>query len=169
VSGLKLGYQYGETPSVCEFFVTSASGRNWVIPNAMRRWFDYAGIALMNPGDSAITVMLEAWKNGTRISQSSMPVSPKARISMLSDQIWSGIKSMDFDTAVVRASGNIPSPISISGNNAQDRHLFFSALPEPSESLDGHPAARALQFGHSLRASPKAEKRPAAAIRSAWK
>ena len=154
---LKLGYQYGQSLSVCEFFVTPATGRNWIIPNSMRPWFDYTGIALTNPGDSPITVLFEAWKNGAPISQSSMTVAPKARVALLSDQIWSGVISTNFDTAVIRASSEIPSPISISGNRAGDRHLFFSALPEPSTSLASYTAEEALPFRASSLPVPRAE------------
>ena len=151
---LKVGYQYGESPSVCEFFVTSAAGRNWIIPNAMKSWFAYAGIALTNPGDNPVTVIFEAWKNGSPISQSSMTVSPKVRVSLLSDQIWPGVKNTGFDTAIIRASSEIPSPISISGNNAGDRHLFFSALPEPSAVPGSYLVAGAPQSRASSHTFP---------------
>jgi hypothetical protein len=53
------------------------------------------------------------------------------RYVRLSDSIWSGLPYTGFDTIVVHASAPIPAPISITGNCAGDRHLFFPAQPEP--------------------------------------
>jgi hypothetical protein len=129
----KVTYQYGDSPSVCEFYVTATQGRNWVIPSTPRSWMTYTGIALVNPGDTSISVSLEAWKDGRQVAQydTSAPLEPKARMALLSDQIWPGLASSEFDTIIVRTAGDVPAPISITGNAAQDRHVFFTAQPEP--------------------------------------
>jgi serine protease AprX len=124
---VKLEFQYGSSPSVCEFFPESQLGRSWMIPNPARNWFAYTGVALVNPGASILNVTLQAWKNGSLVDQRDIPVGPGARLAMLSSQIWNNVQLGDFDTALILSPTDIPAPISITANAAEDRHLFFLA------------------------------------------
>jgi serine protease AprX len=128
----ELTYEYGDSPSICEFYLQATLGRNWVVPNTTRSWFTYTGIALANPGESQISVGIEAWQNGSNVRRFDAIVAPKARLAMLTDQFSPALRASDFDTLVVRTTADIPAPISITGNSAEDRHLFFTAQPEPA-------------------------------------
>jgi formylglycine-generating enzyme required for sulfatase activity len=129
---VKLSYQYGVTPSVCEFFITSALDTAWVLPNSAKSWMDYTGVAVVNPTAGSIEIGLEAWWYGDRVgTRATVDLPPHAKYVRLSDGIWAGLGIDEFDTILIDASAPIPAPISITGNNEQDRHLFFPAQPEP--------------------------------------
>jgi hypothetical protein len=98
-----------------------------MIPNPARSWFAYTGVALVNPGASVLNVTFQAWKNGSLVDQRDVPVSPGTRLAMLSSQIWNNVQLGDFDTALILSPTDIPAPISITANAAEDRHLFFLA------------------------------------------
>ncbi len=128
---VKVSYRYGESPSVCEFYLTGDTGQEWVLPNSVLPWSDWTGIALMNSTDTPAIVILEAWRQGARIATQSETLPPRSRYVRTGDVIWNRLSSGQFDTAVIRASVPITAPISITGNFAQDRHVFFTAQPRP--------------------------------------
>ena len=128
---VKVSYRYGESLSLCEFYLAGQSGQEWVLPNAAFPWFDWTGIALVNSSDAPTAVTLEAWKQGARVAIESVTLPARSRYAKTSDAIWNGLATGQFDTAVVRASVPIPPPICIAGNFAQDRHVFFTAQPRP--------------------------------------
>lgn len=128
---VKVSYRYGESQSLCEFYLAGDTGQEWVVPNTAHPWFDWTGIALVNSSDAPATVVLEAWKQGVKVASQSTTLAARSRYAKTSDVIWNGLASGQFDTAVVRASVPIPAPISITGNRTQDRHVFFTAQPRP--------------------------------------
>ncbi len=128
---VKVGYRFGSSRSVCEFYLSGAADQEWVLPNSAFPWFDWTGIALINPSDATATVTIEAWRQGTKIAGRSAALAARSHYVKTSEEIWNGLASGGFDTAVVRSSVPIPSPISITGNREQDRHVFFTAQPTP--------------------------------------
>ncbi len=128
---VKITYQFGDTRSVCQFYATAETGQEWVLPNPTLPWLDWTGIALINSNDSPIAVVVEAWRQGSKVASQSATLAARSRYVKTSDAIWNGVTSDDFDTAIVRASLPIPAPISITGNFNQDRHVFFTAQPKP--------------------------------------
>lgn len=128
---VKVSYRYGESLSLCEFYLTGDTEQEWVLPNSVLPWFDWTGIALVNSSDATATVILEAWKQGTKVASQSTTLAARSQYVNTSDAIWNGLASGEFDTAIVRASIPIPAPISITGNHTQDRHVFFTAQPRP--------------------------------------
>ncbi|MBP7865101.1 MAG: SUMF1/EgtB/PvdO family nonheme iron enzyme [Acidobacteria bacterium] len=136
----KSTYQFGDSPSVCEFYLSTKNETNWVIPNSVRSWMNYTGLALVNSTDAPIEVNLEAWKNGKMVA---WPVrcnlAARSKYVNLSNQIWSGIDYNEVDTLIARSSSAITAPISITGNNAGDRHLFFAGQAEPDNGNAGDP------------------------------
>jgi imidazolonepropionase-like amidohydrolase len=127
----KVSYRHGESPSVCEFYLTGDTGQEWILPNSIRPWFDWTGIALMNSSDAPATVILEAWNQGARVAVQSAMLAARSRYVKTSDAIWDRMSAGRFDTVVIRASVPIAAPISITGNFAQDRHVFFTAQLRP--------------------------------------
>ena len=128
---VKVSYRYGESLSLCEFYLTGDAGQEWFLPNTVHAWFDWTGIALVNSSDAPAAVILEAWRQGARVAIHSMTLPARSRYAKTSDAIWGGLAAGQFDTAVVRASVPIPPPICIVGNFSQDRHVFFAAQPRP--------------------------------------
>jgi imidazolonepropionase-like amidohydrolase len=128
---VKVSYRYGESLSLCEFYLSGDAGHEWVVPSTIHPWFDWAGMGLVNSSDAPTAVTLEAWKEGARVAIQSMTLPARTHYAKTSDEIWSGLAIAQFDTAVVRASVPIPPPVCIAGNFAQDRHLFFAAQPRP--------------------------------------
>ncbi len=128
---VKVAYQFGDTPSVCEFYLKGGGQTQWILPNSVRPWMDWTGLAVLNTGFAPVDITVEAHKDGVPVAVMATPVTlaPQAKFVSLSDQIWAGIGYTDADTFVVTASAPIQAPLSITGNYAQDRHLFFAAQP----------------------------------------
>jgi len=128
---VKVAYQFGDTPSVCEFYLKGGGQTQWILPNSVRPWMDWTGLAVLNTGFAPVDITVEAHKDGVPVAVMAAPVTlaPQAKFVSLSDQIWAGIGYTDADTFVVTASAPIQAPLSITGNHAQDRHLFFAAQP----------------------------------------
>jgi hypothetical protein len=128
---VKVAYQFGDTPSVCEFYLDERAQTEWILPNTVREWMDYTGLAVLNTGWSSIDITIEARKNGATVATLAHPITLQshAKYVRLSDQIWTGVGYTDADTFVVTSSAYIRAPLSITGNFAQDRHLFFAAQP----------------------------------------
>jgi|GEM_PF-830569 len=128
---VKVAYQFGDTPSVCEFYLKGGVQTQWILPNSVRPWMDWTGLAVLNTGYLPVDITVEAHKDGVPVAVMAAPVTlaPQAKFVSLSDQIWAGIGYTDADTFVVTASAPIQAPLSITGNHAQDRHLFFAAQP----------------------------------------
>jgi len=138
---VKLTYRYQDSDSLCEFFIEPAVSRQWLIPNSIHDWFHWFGLAFANINGEEITVALDAYKNGVYLDTAVMRVMPFTKVVALSSELWPNISKKskgadyaDVDMVVVRSSKPIPAPISITGNNEQDRHVFFQGA---GDTLDG--------------------------------
>ncbi|HOB54592.1 MAG TPA: formylglycine-generating enzyme family protein [Acidobacteriota bacterium] len=149
---VKVAYQFGDTPSVCEFYLKDGVQNQWILPNTVRPWMDWTGLAVLNSTNSPITIALEARKDGITVGTLAGKASlePHAKYVRVSDQIWAGVGYDDADSFVVTASAPIQAPLSITGNYIQDRHLFFAALSStPVNSLYGvNPAGTDVWASH---------------------
>lgn len=143
---VKLAYRYGSSESLCEFFLADTMNRGWLIPNSQKSWFDWFGMGLCNPYSTDIEIVLQAWKDGSLVAENAVLVDPHTKLVDLSSGLWpartavwkaSGIAYADVDTVTVNCDRVIPPPISITGNQAQNRHVFFPGSPfDLSDSLD---------------------------------
>lgn len=133
---LRAGYRFNGSPVVCDFFLSEDAGMAWVVPNPLFPWLDYTGVALLNPLPGQAVVTVEAWKEGIRAAPDrEFSLGPGERFVLLSNQIWPELSYSGLDTIVIRSSVPIPSPISITGNLAGDRLLFFPAREEPQNGV----------------------------------
>ncbi len=146
---VKVNYQFGDSPSVCEFNLDGEMRTRWVLPNTARTWMEYTGLSIFSVAGAYQEIRAEAWKNGQKVATTDVSF-PEARQKYvrLSNQVWTGVDYDDFDTVVVSSATPFPAPLSITGNGAQDRHLFFAALPEPgaagqTDAWVGHVTAAA--------------------------
>ncbi len=148
---VKVAYQFGDTPSVCEFYLAGGRYHQWVLPNAVRSWMDWTGLAVINTGTPPSTSRWRRTGRGAGGGDGRAGDSGAAgKYVRLSDQIWAGIRYTDADTFVVTASAPIQAPLSITGNHAQDRHLFFAAQPSTpiQDPLVGTPAGTDVGQSH---------------------
>lgn len=131
----KLTYRYMNSESLCDFFLSRSDSIQWFIPNSIHEWFNWFGLALSNPNDSEVIVTLDAYKDGQLLATAAKTLSPHTKTVGLSSDFWPDITAKgkdaaaysDVDMVVVRSSALIPRPLSITGNTAQDRHVFFLA------------------------------------------
>ncbi len=125
---VKLSYRYGDSHSLCEFFIPQESLRNhWMLPNPYQSNFDWFGVAVANFSDATANVTLTAWHNGTVVDTVTRALSPHKKLVDVSSGFWSGVNYADVDMVTLDSDAEIPAPLSITGNTEQDRHVFFLA------------------------------------------
>jgi len=127
---VKLEFQYGDTPSVCEFYLTGGQYSQWVLPNTVRPWMDWTGLATVNTDELTHYFRFSSWLEGVRPGDTGQNLDSRSKYVRLTEGIWPGLGYQDLDTILVSTEECAP-PISITGNTAQDRHLFFAAEPVP--------------------------------------
>ncbi len=127
----KLSYRYGDSLSLCEFFMQETLAWEYVLPNTIQEHFIGTGIAVMNPLESSLAVRFEAFRLGVQVGDSGpMTIAPHTKLVSISEGIWAGVGVDDFD--MVRISSDqvvFPTPMSITWDQANDRHVFFNAAP----------------------------------------
>jgi len=125
----KLAFRYGDSVSLCEFFLQDTLGGEYVLPNTVENHFSWTGMALMNPLDVPLTLVVEAFQEGVMVGQSEIADIPaRTKYVRLSDGFWAGLGYTDFDQVRIYSCQTVfPPPMAITGNDAQDRHLFFNA------------------------------------------
>ncbi len=126
-----LCFQYGDSPSISQFFLNSETDTGWLLPNMHTSHFTWTGVAVSNPRDSRLTVTLSAIQDGLVVGQTETTVAAESRFVGLIDDIWSGISLMDVDQILISADAPVAAPILITGNDEQDRHVFFSGSSVP--------------------------------------
>ena len=141
----RLGYQYGESKSVCEFFLSQEKSHRWFFPAAKPDWFDWTGLAVANPNDSPINVSFRAIQNGQIVGVSQQEILPHSKLVALARNLWENLDAADIDMIVIQSTSEIGSPILIMGNSEQDRHVFFEGVKDfSSENFIPDPTFRAF-------------------------
>ena len=127
----KLSYRYGDSLSLCEFFMQDTLAWEYVLPNTIQPQFIGTGIAMMNPSDSALSVRLEAFRQGVRVGDTgTLQVAAHTKLVSISEGFWPGVGAGDFDLVRIRSSqAAFPTPMSITWDQLNDRHVFFNAAP----------------------------------------
>ena len=123
---VKVAFRFGETESLTEFFVErNQTDKTWMIPNTQTPWFDWFGVALGNFQTTEVSVMFEAFKGGQKIASSQKILLPFQKWVGISSSIWEGVTYSGVDMVLIHSEQPIPAPISITGTDEQDRHVFF--------------------------------------------
>ncbi len=127
----KLSYRYGQSHSLCEFFVEPGKlADRYMLANTYRAWFDWFGLVVANGGERTAHVSLSAWKDGVlRGIRENVEIAPHTKYVDVCQNIWNGLGYADIDMVTIDSDIPIEPPISITGNTAQDRHVFFTAQP----------------------------------------
>ncbi len=128
---VKVTYRYDSSPSLCQFLLSAAQDRQWVLPYPHEPWIEWAGLALVNSGEARTSVVLEAWKEGKKLQESQVSLTPGSRLVRLTQSLWGGLEPSGFDTVILRSDLPIPAPLAILGDRWQDRHLFFTGQTLP--------------------------------------
>jgi len=124
----KFSFQYGDSQSLTEFFAQETLAWEYILPNPILEHFSWTGLALMNPYDSPLGVILNAYLDGQLMGQTGQTIDPHTKYVSLSDWIWAKIPYDEFDQIRIYSTDNpFPPPMSITGNETQDRHVFFNA------------------------------------------
>ncbi|NOZ12466.1 MAG: hypothetical protein GXO69_02315 [Acidobacteria bacterium] len=123
----KLSYQYQDSHSFCEFFLDrNQTATKWLLTNSIQDFFQWFGVAVSNPTDAAVNITMKAMKNGVVVGVTSFSLAAHSkRVGTVSD-FWDGLSYDGLDSVVLESDQPIPAPISITGNSAQDRHVFFN-------------------------------------------
>jgi Leucine-rich repeat (LRR) protein len=149
----KLSYRYGESQSLCQFFLHSGDGATrWVIPNSIQPWFDWFGLAFCNPTDQDIVVGLDAYKDGQYLGTTARIVEPHTKDVGIIGDFWEDLSKtkedpatyLDIDLIILSSDYPLANPLSITGNSEQDRHVFSLAAPAGADSDFKDPAFRAF-------------------------
>ncbi|MBZ5495700.1 MAG: hypothetical protein LAP85_04810 [Acidobacteriia bacterium] len=131
---VRLSYRYRESESSCEFFANGDTSRKWFLPNPMRSWFDWFGIAIQNPAGSSTNALIRAYRDGVELTNAEVLIGPRQKYAALPERML-GLNPWDFDMLSIETSQSVPMPLYVIGTQAQDRHLFFGgqALAGPSK------------------------------------
>ncbi len=127
----KLSFRYGQSHSLCEFFVEpGALADRYMLANTCRAWFDWFGLVVANGGERPVHVSLSAWKDGVLQGiRENIEIDPHTKYVDVCQNIWTGLSYDGIDMVTIDSDMPIEPPISITGNTAQDRHVFFIAQP----------------------------------------
>lgn len=123
---VKLAYRYRDSHSLCEFFIPDSEPANtWMVPNPYLAHFDWFGMALANFSSTTANVTLTAWHGGVVVAAMTIPIDPHLKTVDVSSGFWAGVNYTDVDLVTIDSDIPIAPPISITGNDEQDRHVFF--------------------------------------------
>ena len=142
---VKLSFRYQDSTSLSDFFIEPGQKADqYLIPNTIKNWFDWFGIALANFEEQEASIELRAYKEGSLLSTAQIQVAPFSKYVGLSNQIWDGLQYQDVDMVLISSNQPISPPIAITGNHQQDRHVFFQGYEadngsnEPGKVLIPH-------------------------------
>ena len=123
----KASFRYGDSPSLTEFFLQDTMAWEYILPNSILSHFSWTGVAILNPHDEQLDVKLQAYQNGVVVGETDQAIDPRTKYVNLADWIWNKIGYTEFDQIKISAGDQaFPPPMSITGNDAQDRHVFFN-------------------------------------------
>jgi Leucine-rich repeat (LRR) protein len=134
---IKLSYQYQDSQSISDFVLDNATSREWILPNSIHDWFQWFGIGVGNSTDGDVAIAIDAYKNGVLLGTFSKILPAHTKYVGLSSDMWTGVNYADIDMVLVRSDQPITAPISITGNTAQDRHVFFQGTKLDRETESG--------------------------------
>jgi len=129
---VKLSYQYENSESLCEFFISpNNKGKKWLIPNSIHDWFSWFGVGISNFSETSTVFNLKAFKGNEIVGEVSIPVNAFSKNVQLCNGFFAGLNYKDIDSILVESDQDIVFPLSITGDEAQSRHVFFQAKPIP--------------------------------------
>lgn len=133
---VKLSYKFGETESLCEFFIPGDKfATRYMLPNPNYDHLKWFGFAIANFYDFDLQLALKAYKNGKLVKEVVQKIEPHKKMVNISSNIFNGLGYSDIDMVIIASNTLFSPPLSISGTNEQDRHLFFLGQ-ECDENID---------------------------------
>lgn len=123
---VKLSYQFGDSKSLCEFFIPeNIESKKYMLPNPKYEHIDWFGMAIANFKDIPLVVTITAIKKGEIVKEVEYNIPSYNKLVNISENILSGLSYDDFDMLLISSDTYFTAPLSICGNNSQDRHVFF--------------------------------------------
>jgi len=128
VLSYKLSYRYIDSPSVCDFFLGRQKSKKWLISGEQFEWYDWLGFAVTNSGGNDGTyVSFIAYREGEEVGSHAFSLSKNEKFVNLISNIFKDLTLKDIDFIIFSSDSLLNAPISIVGNNEQERHLFSNA------------------------------------------
>jgi len=163
-----LSFQFGESQSISQFFLSDTTGYQYMLPNMSESHFSWTGLAIMNSNDEFLELTLDAYKEGALVASRNLEITANSKYVAVSDAIWAGLGLDDFDRIIVSSDQAFPAPVLITGNSNQDRHVFFMGVvtrttpPEVtvSSSYTIVDTNQATTYNQSSEISPPSEGEP---------
>jgi len=125
---VKLSFQFEDRESISEFFLNGTLAFEYLLPNTVVDHFDWLGMVVFNTYNAPIDVTFVAYKDGLVVGDSTIVIDPLTKWVGLSTHMWDGLEYSNLDQIRIVSDYLIPTPFTISGNNEQDRHLFFNGV-----------------------------------------
>ncbi len=94
--------------------------------NSIQDFFQWFGMAISNPTDGTVSVTMKALKDGVVVGITSFTMDAHTKRVGVAADFWDGMVYSGLDTVILESDKALPAPISITGNTAQDRHVFFN-------------------------------------------
>ncbi|NOZ12430.1 MAG: serine hydrolase [Acidobacteria bacterium] len=136
----RLQYRYKNSPSICSFFLHNRWSRKWILPDTEENWLDWHGIAIGNPLSTPVEVSVTAYNADGPAANATRTVETGGKWVGLAREWFSENKkdAPDLSEVVyfrIESDIQLPAPILIAGNNAQDRHVFLQGIPVDSPDV----------------------------------
>ena len=165
----KLSFRYGDSLSLCEFFMQETLAWEYVLPNTIQAHFIGTGLAIQNPFETTLSVRLQAFRQGEPVGDTGpLIIEPHAKLVSISEGFWPGVGVGDFDMVRISSyQSAFPTPMSITWNQFNDRHVFLNAAPtalsqtpQPGDMLEMDSIVGSLKYvpaGNFIQGSPRTE------------
>lgn len=125
----RLTYRFGSSESVCALpLPADHQSPAWLLPNPAKPGLDWFGLAVSNFSNEPVELDMTALREGKVMGRWTRSLPGHEKVVDLSAALWN-VTSQDIDMVAITADAPIPPPLSIAGNAAQDRHLFFFGRP----------------------------------------
>lgn len=129
-----LSFQFGSSDSVSQFLLSSNLNKSYILPNNSLDSFSWSGIGIMNNSTDSLSISINLYKNKNIIDTKSISINGNSKYVDLISNLFQGIEKEDYSQIIITSENDFPAPILITGNEIQDRHLFFSGKPITLES-----------------------------------
>ncbi len=129
-----LHYHYKNSPSLCSFFLHNQWSRKWTLPETGESWLNWHGIAIANPLSDPVSATLTAFDSDGFLASATRTLDKDSKWVNLTEQWFSGESGNHPDLSHVvyyslETDAPISTPLLISGNTVQTRHVFVPGIP----------------------------------------
>ena len=133
---VKVTYQFSDTPSICEFLVPNdETGTDWLLTCPKVEYISWSGLAFTNFSNTEQAITLTAYQQGMESEIVTKVLEPHQKIVGLFSDFFLNMNPGTLNMVTLHSELPGPAPISIFGNDTQDRHLYFRGTAFTSNTL----------------------------------